>query len=80
MGPMVSNSVLLTLVWALVVLDAMAKPFDVTGAPGPLAMGVSIGIATSDLGAAAELLRDADVAMYRAKAAGKSRSADLSIG
>jgi diguanylate cyclase (GGDEF)-like protein len=56
------------------VLDAMAQPFDVTDAPGPLAMSVSIGIATSDLGTAAELLRDADVAMHRAKAAGKRRS------
>ena len=39
----------------------------------PLTVNISIGIATGDRDSADELLRDADVALYQAKAAGKNR-------
>jgi diguanylate cyclase (GGDEF)-like protein len=53
--------------------DALAAPFDMNGAQ--LFVSASIGIASSDTGyqRAADVLRDADLAMYRAKAAGKAQ-------
>jgi len=54
-------------------LDVMREPFDVAGAPSPLIVSISIGIATGDRSSGGELLRDADVALYQAKAAGKDR-------
>ena len=39
----------------------------------PLIVNMSIGIAMGDRANAGELLRDADVALYQAKAAGKNR-------
>jgi diguanylate cyclase len=56
------------------VLAAMAEPVDVGGRP--LAVHVSIGIAdtaTADDRSAGTLLRNADLAMYRAKSLGKNR-------
>ncbi len=53
-------------------LDAMRQPFDLDGRVMPLSVGVSIGIATGDRVSAEELLRDADIALYQAKAAGKN--------
>jgi len=55
------------------VLGALRTPFDLAGQT--VHVGASIGIVTScgAPGSAEELLRDADVAMYRAKAEGKSR-------
>jgi diguanylate cyclase len=56
------------------VLAAMAEPVDVGGRP--LAVHVSIGIAdtaTADDRRAGTLLRNADLAMYRAKSLGKNR-------
>jgi diguanylate cyclase (GGDEF)-like protein len=54
-------------------LDVMRQPFDL----GPTAMSVSvntsIGIAVGDRANASELLRDADIALYQAKAGGKNR-------
>jgi EAL domain-containing protein (putative c-di-GMP-specific phosphodiesterase class I) len=43
----------------------------------PLPVTISIGIATGDRASADDLLRDADVAMYQAKAAGKNRYASF---
>ncbi len=53
-------------------LDAMRQPFDLDGRAMPLSVGVSIGIASGDRVSAEELLRDADIALYQAKAAGKN--------
>ncbi len=61
------------------ILDALARPFDLGGRT--VTLSASIGIATRDYlgdgGSAAEsadeLLRDADTAMYAAKALGKGR-------
>jgi diguanylate cyclase (GGDEF)-like protein/PAS domain S-box-containing protein len=56
-------------------LDALKQPLSVGGVN--IATSASIGITFSRLGydAPEELLRDADIAMYRAKAAGKARFA-----
>jgi diguanylate cyclase (GGDEF)-like protein/PAS domain S-box-containing protein len=55
------------------VLDGLRAPFDVAGRP--LQIGASIGVAMvgADPVSADELLRDADAAMYIAKARGKGR-------
>ncbi|HUP68804.1 MAG TPA: EAL domain-containing protein [Acidimicrobiales bacterium] len=56
------------------VLDALHIPFAIQGRD--VAMTASVGIAFSDLAENAEaLLRNADVAMYKAKASGKGRHA-----
>jgi diguanylate cyclase (GGDEF)-like protein len=56
------------------VLDALKEPFVIDDAHhGRVAITASIGIALADGHAAADLLRDADIAMYRAKLAGKNR-------
>src|ERR1035438_5198709 len=49
----------------------LETPFEITGSGVALAVTVSIGIAEGDRATAAELLRDADVALSRAKSAGK---------
>ncbi|GAB3256959.1 putative bifunctional diguanylate cyclase/phosphodiesterase [Nocardioides dilutus] len=54
-------------------LDVMRQPFDLGEGTMPLTVNVSIGIATGDRATAGELLRDADVALYQAKADGKNR-------
>jgi diguanylate cyclase (GGDEF)-like protein len=51
----------------------MEKPFEIAGSAVPLTVTASIGIATGDRPTSEELLRDADIALYRAKAAGKHR-------
>jgi diguanylate cyclase (GGDEF)-like protein len=52
--------------------DALAEPFELEGYEGlPITVTASVGIATGDRPSAQELLRDADVALYQAKAAGK---------
>ncbi len=57
------------------ILSAMAEPFEVGGRP--LYTRASIGIATASTrnGSAGDLLRNADTAMYTAKARGKGRFA-----
>jgi diguanylate cyclase (GGDEF)-like protein/PAS domain S-box-containing protein len=52
------------------ILVAIRKPFDIGGRT--VIVGASIGVATSQVDAS-DLLRDADIAMYMAKAAGKNR-------
>jgi len=54
-------------------LDVMREPFHLAGAPSPLTVNTSIGIAVGDRHNGGELLRDADVALYQAKAAGKNQ-------
>jgi predicted signal transduction protein with EAL and GGDEF domain len=55
-------------------LELLRIPFDLPCFPGgPLTLTTSIGIATGVRESANELLRDADIALYQAKAAGKNR-------
>jgi diguanylate cyclase (GGDEF)-like protein len=55
-------------------LDVLREPFQLGGPPAaPLLVTASIGIALGDRPSAGELLRDADIALYQAKAAGKDR-------
>jgi diguanylate cyclase (GGDEF)-like protein len=57
-------------------LDVVRRPFDIEGCEGLLlAVTASVGIAVGERSSAGELLRDADVALYQAKAAGKNRYA-----
>jgi diguanylate cyclase (GGDEF)-like protein len=53
-------------------LGALGAPFEI-GDGVRIHVTASIGIAVGDRGSAGELLRDADVALYRAKADGKNR-------
>ncbi|HVC70663.1 MAG TPA: EAL domain-containing protein [Acidimicrobiales bacterium] len=52
------------------ILDALHEPFRLGG--GDVTVSASIGVAC-DAGSAEELLRDADIAMYGAKSAGRNR-------
>ncbi len=53
-------------------LASFSQPFDLAGSGvGPLHITTSIGVALGPRDGAAELLRDADVALYEAKARGK---------
>jgi diguanylate cyclase (GGDEF)-like protein len=55
-------------------LEVMRQPFELDDENHPpLMINTSIGIAVGDRPSAGELLRDADVALYQAKAAGKNR-------
>ena len=53
------------------VIEVVREPIYLPGRELPLNVGASIGIAVGDRPSAADLLRDADVALYQAKAAGK---------
>jgi diguanylate cyclase (GGDEF)-like protein len=53
------------------ILDVLATPFEIAGCDTPLTVTASIGIAEGRRATPDELLRDADVALYQAKAAGK---------
>jgi diguanylate cyclase (GGDEF)-like protein len=53
-------------------LEVLRAPFELNGLrSGPLTLTASIGIASGLRTSASELLRDADIALYEAKAAGK---------
>ncbi|HEX5145806.1 MAG TPA: EAL domain-containing protein [Conexibacter sp.] len=54
-------------------LDALQDPFRLDGAETQVFVKASIGVATGHRTTADELLRDADIAMYRAKWDGKNR-------
>jgi diguanylate cyclase (GGDEF)-like protein len=53
--------------------EALRSPFRLTGRQTELTVTACIGIATGERSGAEELLRDADIAMHRAKRDGKSR-------
>jgi diguanylate cyclase (GGDEF)-like protein len=55
------------------ILGTFESPFEVEGSPEPFYVTASIGVATDDRRSPDDLLRDADIALYRAKAAGKHR-------
>jgi len=55
--------------------EVLAEPFLLEGLDGTLSITASIGIAEGDRATAEDLLRDADIALYRAKANGKDRAA-----
>jgi diguanylate cyclase (GGDEF)-like protein len=56
------------------ILAVIRESFELDGLPyGPLTVTASIGIATGTRSSATELLRDADIALYEAKTAGKDR-------
>ncbi len=55
--------------------DVLRAPFRVAGFEAhPINVTASVGIATGGRASAQELLRDADIALYQSKAAGKDRS------
>jgi diguanylate cyclase (GGDEF)-like protein/PAS domain S-box-containing protein len=55
-------------------LEVLRPPYEMTAVIGrDLPVTASIGVAMGELGTADELLRDADVALYRAKEAGRNR-------
>jgi diguanylate cyclase (GGDEF)-like protein len=53
------------------ILEVLHSPFEIEESDLPLSISASIGVATGDRVTPPELLRDADIALYRAKAAGK---------
>jgi len=53
------------------ILDVLRIPFEIPGVDEPLEVTASIGIAEGDRAIPEDLLRDADIALYQAKAAGK---------
>jgi diguanylate cyclase (GGDEF)-like protein/PAS domain S-box-containing protein len=55
--------------------DVLREPFGLDGLNGSLSITASIGIAEGDRDAGEDLLRDADIALYRAKAMGKDCAA-----
>ena len=54
-------------------LDVMVQPFTLHQSSIPLVVNASVGIALGDRITGSELLRDADIALYLAKAGGKNR-------
>jgi diguanylate cyclase (GGDEF)-like protein len=54
------------------VLEVLREPFELSAAAWPLLVTTSVGVAIGDRGSAGDLLRDADLALYQAKAAGKN--------
>jgi len=61
--------------------DVLRAPFRLEGFEQfPLSVTASIGVAVGDRPSASDLLRDADIALYRAKALGKHRTAVFEPG
>jgi diguanylate cyclase (GGDEF)-like protein/PAS domain S-box-containing protein len=56
------------------ILEKFGEPFDLAGQQMYLSVSIGIAVGSADYGSAEDLLRDADTAMYRAKAMGKSRA------
>ncbi len=62
-------------------LSALMEPFTLESHPQtPLTVTASVGIAVGDRTSPADLLRDADIAMYRAKWDGKNRYVEFESG
>ncbi len=59
------------------VLEVLRTPFALRAADGPVSVTGSIGIASGLREAAKDLLRDADIALYEAKGAGRDRAAEF---
>jgi EAL domain-containing protein (putative c-di-GMP-specific phosphodiesterase class I) len=55
------------------IIEALSDPFEVGGLPIPLRTSVGVALGTTQTVSAEELLRNADIAMYAAKRAGKGR-------
>jgi diguanylate cyclase (GGDEF)-like protein len=53
------------------ILEALRPPIEISDSETPLTVTASIGIAEGERSTPDELLRDADIALYQAKAAGK---------
>jgi diguanylate cyclase (GGDEF)-like protein len=53
-------------------LEVLRRPFEVSFAAWPLTVTASVGVALGGDGSAGDLLRDADLALYQAKGAGKN--------
>ncbi|MGP8221979.1 MAG: putative bifunctional diguanylate cyclase/phosphodiesterase [Acidimicrobiales bacterium] len=60
------------------ILEVLETPFAIPGSNVPLVVTASIGIAEGDRSTPEELLGNADVALYQAKAAGKQRAVTFS--
>jgi diguanylate cyclase (GGDEF)-like protein/PAS domain S-box-containing protein len=58
---------------ALRIIEGLGDPFEVGGLPIPLRTSVGVALGTAQTVSAEELLRNADIAMYAAKRAGKGR-------
>ncbi len=56
------------------ILDALSDSFDLEDSDDPVVVNVSIGIAEGERSTGEELLQDADIALYQAKANGKHRA------
>jgi diguanylate cyclase (GGDEF)-like protein len=54
-------------------LEVLRQPFEVDGVDAVMRLTTSIGIATGDRDHGDDLVRDADLALYEAKAAGRNR-------
>jgi len=55
------------------IMDALRAPFRVGAVDPPLSVTASIGIAMGDRSSVGDLLKDSEVALYRAKSLGKAR-------
>ena len=53
------------------ILDVLRTPFEIAASAAPISISASIGVAEINRQTPAELLRDADAALYQAKAAGR---------
>jgi diguanylate cyclase (GGDEF)-like protein len=60
------------------ILDVLATPFEIASSDVPLIVTASVGVAQGDRTTPEELLQDADIALYQAKAAGKQRAVSFS--
>ncbi len=54
--------------------DLMAEPFDLAGRPASISVSIGVAFGMADGATVDDLVRDADTAMYEAKAAGKGRA------
>jgi len=59
------------------ILEVLREPYELRAADGPVSVTGSIGIASGARDAAKDLLRDADIALYEAKGAGRDRAAEF---